>query len=100
MTVAIRKVMSGKKYVSAALAEQLAAGLEDGAKEAPHETLSDREYRVMFMLAKGKSISQIAEELLLSQSTVSTYRNRILKKLALENNADLVRYAIKHKVME
>lgn len=100
LTVAIRKAMSGKKYVSAALAEQLAAGLEDGAKGVPHESLSDREYRVMWMLANGKSISQIAEELLLSPNTVSTYRNRILKKLEIENNAGLVRYAMKHGLME
>ena len=100
LTVALRTAISGKKYVSAALAERLAAGVGDGVKGPPHESLSDREYRVMWMLAKGKSVSQIAEELVLSQSTVSTYRNRILKKLALENNAGLVRYAIKHGLME
>lgn len=100
LTVALRKAISGKKYVSAAFSEQLAAGLEDGAKASPHESLSNREYRVMWMLAKGKSISLIAEELVLSRSTVSTYRNRILRKLALENNAGLIRYAIKHRLME
>jgi DNA-binding NarL/FixJ family response regulator len=100
LTVALRTAVTGKKYVSAVLAERLAAGLEDGVKAGAHEALSDREYRVMWMLAKGKSISQIAEELLLSQSTVSTYRNRILKKLVLETNADLVRYAIKQGLME
>jgi DNA-binding NarL/FixJ family response regulator len=99
LTVALRKVISGKKYVSAALAEQLAAGLEDGIKGPPHESLSEREYRVMRMLAQGKSISQIALELLLSPNTVSTYRIRILKKLALENNAGLVRYAVKYDLM-
>ncbi len=95
LIVAIRKAVSGKKYVSVALAEQLADGLE-GAKGARHEALSDREYRVMRMLAKGKSISQIAEELLLSPNTIDTCRNRILKKLALESNAGLVRYAKKY----
>lgn len=100
LTVAIRKAVSGKKYVSAALAERLAAGLENGAKNAPHESLSDREYRVMWMLANGRTISQIAEELILSPSTVSTYRSRILTKLALDSNASLVRYAIKHGLME
>ena len=100
LTVALRKAISGKKYVSAAFSERLAAGLEDGAKAAPHEALSDREYRVMWMLAKGQSISLIAEELVLSRSTVSTYRKRILKKLVLGNNADLIRYAIKHSLME
>ncbi len=100
LTVALRKAISGKKYVSATLADRLAAGLEDGTKAAPHESLSDREYRVMWMLAKGKSISLIAEELVLSRSTVSTYRTRILKKLTIENNAGLIRYAIKHRLME
>jgi two-component system, NarL family, invasion response regulator UvrY len=100
LTGALRTALSGKKYVSAALAEQLAAGLQGGAKGALHEALSDREYRVMWMLANGKSISQIAQELLLSPNTVSTYRNRILKKLALENNAGLVRYALKYGLME
>ena len=100
LTVAIRKAVGGRKYVSAALAERLAAGLEKGAKSAPHESLSGREYRVMWMLANGRTISRIAEELLLSPSTVSTYRNRILTKLALESNAGLVRYALKHGLTE
>ncbi len=100
LTFAIRKAVGGKKYVSAALAERLAAGLENGAKSSPHESLSDREYRVMWMIANGRTISQIAKELLLSPSTVSTYRNRILTKLALDSNAGLVRYAIKHGLME
>jgi len=100
LTVAIRKAVSGGKYVSASLAEKLALELEDGAQARPHESLSDREYRVMWMLASGKSITNIAEELFLSPNTISTYRIRILKKLKLEHNADLVRYAIKHRLME
>ncbi|HWH48639.1 MAG TPA: response regulator transcription factor [Burkholderiales bacterium] len=100
LTVAIRKAVSGGKYVSTSLAEKLALELEDGARARPHESLSDREYRVMWMLASGKSITQIAEELFLSPNTISTYRIRILKKLKLEHNADLVRYAIKHRLME
>ncbi len=100
LTVAIRKAVSGKKYVSASLAEKLALELEDGSQALPHESLSDREYRVMWMIASGKSITHIAEELFLSPNTISTYRIRILKKLKLENNADLVRYAIKHRLME
>jgi DNA-binding NarL/FixJ family response regulator len=99
LTVAIRKAVSGKKYVSASLAERLAAELEDGSEALPHESLSDREYRVMWMIASGKSITHIAEELSLSPNTVSTYRIRILKKLRLDNNAELVRYAIKHRLM-
>ncbi len=100
LTVAIRKAVSGGKYVSASLAEMLAAGLENGAPPRPHESLSDREYRVMWMIASGMSITSIAEELVLSPNTVSTYRIRILKKLKLETNADLVRYAIKHRLTE
>lgn len=100
LTVAIRKAVSGKKYVSATLAEKLALELEDGSEGVPHESLSDREYRVMWMIASGKSITHIAEELSLSPNTVSTYRIRILKKLKIENNADLVRYAVKHGLVE
>ncbi|MEO8166032.1 MAG: response regulator transcription factor [Betaproteobacteria bacterium] len=100
LTVAIRKAVAGKKYVSAALAEKLALELEEGSEGLPHESLSDREYRVMWMIASGKSISNIAEELDLSPNTVSTYRIRILKKLKLETNSDLVRYAIKHGLVE
>ena len=100
LTVAIRKAVSGGKYVSTTLAEKLALELEDGTRARPHESLSDREYRVMWMIASGKSITHIAEELFLSPNTISTYRIRILKKLKLEHNADLVRYAIKHRLME
>lgn len=100
LTVAIRKAVSGKKYVSASLAEKLALELEGGSEGPPHETLSDREYRVMWMMASGQSITHIAEELALSPNTVSTYRVRILKKLKVENNADLVRYAVKHGLVE
>ena len=100
LTVAIRKAVSGGKYVSTSLAEKLALELEDGTRARPHESLSDREYRVMWMIASGKSITHIAEELFLSPNTISTYRIRILKKLKLEHNADLVRYAIKHRLME
>jgi two-component system invasion response regulator UvrY len=100
LTVAIRKAVSGKKYVSASLAEKLALELEEGSEGLPHESLSDREYRVMWMIASGKSITSIAEELTLSPNTVSTYRIRILRKLKLEHNSDLVRYAVKHGLVE
>lgn len=100
LTVAIRKAISGKKYVSASLAEKLALELGQGPRGLAHESLSDREYRVMWMLASGKSITHIAKELRLSPNTVSTYRLRILRKLKLENNADLVRYAVRHGLVE
>ena len=100
LTVAIRKAISGKKYVSASLAEKLALELGQGPRGLAHESLSDREYRVMWMLASGKSITHIAKELRLSPNTVSTYRLRILRKLKLEHNADLVRYAVRHGLVE
>ena len=100
LPVAIRKAVSGGKYVSTSLAEQLALELGGGSEGLPHESLSDREYRVMWMIASGKSIAHIAKELALSPNTVSTYRLRILKKLKVDNNADLVRYAVKHGLAE
>jgi len=90
LTAAIRKVANGGKYVSAAFAEKLANDLVPHSDKPLHESLSDREYRVMWLLASGKQINQIAEEMFLSPSTVSTYRARILKKLKLTDNAALV----------
>lgn len=100
LPVAIRKAVSGGKYVSTSLAEQLALELGGGSEGLPHESLSDREYRVMWLIASGKSIAHIAKELALSPNTVSTYRLRILKKLKVDNNADLVRYAVRHGLAE
>jgi two-component system, NarL family, invasion response regulator UvrY len=100
LAAAIRKVVTGGKYVSAALAERLAVELAPEAQKPPHETLSDREYRVMWMLASGKPINRIAKEMFLSPSTVSTYRVRILRKLGLTSNAELVQYAVKHQLIE
>ena len=100
LTSAIRKVAKGGRYVSPTLAEKLAAELSPGNEKEPHEMLSDREYRVMWLLASGKSISRIAKEMILSPSTISTYRTRILRKLGLVNNAQLVHYAIKRQLIE
>ena len=94
--LAIRTAISGKKYVSASLADRLARALGQGPQGLAHESLSERELRVMRMIASGKSITHIAMELGLSPNTVSTYRLRILRKLKLESNADLVRYAVRH----
>jgi two-component system, NarL family, invasion response regulator UvrY len=99
LTSAIRKVVSGGKYVSAAFAERLATELAEGAEKPPHNLLSDREYRVMWLIASGKQINEIAEEMSLSPSTISTYRARILRKLELSNNAALVRYAVKYRLV-
>ncbi len=93
---AIRRVYRGGKYVSPTLAEQLATHLDGGGQRAPHELLSDREFEVMRRLGSGLTISQIASELALSAKTVSTYRARILEKMAVATNADLVRYAARY----
>lgn len=96
---AVRKVVNGGKYVSPAFAEKLASELATGSDKPRHESLSDREYRVMWLLATGKHINEIASAIFLSPSTVSTYRARILKKLGLSNNAELVRYAVRHRII-
>jgi DNA-binding NarL/FixJ family response regulator len=94
---AIRRVIGGKKYVSPAVAELLAdsIGKDD---DDPHASLSDREFQVMLLIAAGKTVSEIAEEIALSVKTVSTYRARVLEKMNLKNNAELMRYVIENKV--
>ena len=93
---AIRRVYRGSKYVTAALAEKLAIGLEAGGAATPHESLSDREYEVLRALGTGLSVKDVAARLNLSPKTVSTYRTRILEKMQMRTNADLVRYARDH----
>ena len=100
LTDAIRKVARGGKYISPELAEKLAIAIGPNADKPLHEKLSDREYRVMWLIASGKQINQIARDLCISPSTVSTYRTRILDKLGLENNAALVRFAVSHGLVE
>jgi two-component system invasion response regulator UvrY len=100
LITAIRRVSTGRKYVSSSLAEKLAFNLERDTEKPRHEILSDREYQVMCMIAVGKRIKEIAEELYLSVKTVSTYRARILEKMKLKNNAELMHYAIKHGLVE
>jgi two-component system, NarL family, invasion response regulator UvrY len=100
MLSAIRKVSRGGKYVSASLAESLASMLQGDDERLPHESLSNREYQVMCLIASGKSVSEIAQELSLSVKTVSTYRARILKKLRMTNNAELIRYAAKNELVD
>ena len=91
---AIEKVVAGGKYVSATLAEKLAFELSGQSGKLPHESLSDREYSVLLMIGGGQSVGEIANELALSVKTVSTYRARILEKLNLKSNAELIRYVI------
>jgi two-component system invasion response regulator UvrY len=93
---ALRKVIAGGRYVSTSLAERLAMTLEDSLDKLPHETLSDREYQIMCMLASGKTTTEIAKELLLSPTTVSTYRARVFRKLHLRKRSELVQYALHH----
>jgi len=97
---AIRKVVSGGKYISRGLAESLAFGLDTDSARPQHEALSDREFQVMQLMASGKTLTEIAEELSLSTKTVSTYRTRLLQKMNLETNADIIRYAIENELIE
>jgi two-component system, NarL family, invasion response regulator UvrY len=91
---AIRKVVSGKKYVSAALAETLATALESDREHPAHDILSTREFQVLCGIASGKTVSEIAAETALSVKTVSTYRARVLEKMKMRTNAELMRYAL------
>jgi DNA-binding NarL/FixJ family response regulator len=96
---AIRKVSIGKKYVSSSLAETLASHLEAKSEKPLHDTLSDREYEVMCMIASGKTVKEIAGELALSVKTISTYRARILEKMGMKNNAQLTHYTIQNQLV-
>jgi DNA-binding NarL/FixJ family response regulator len=95
---AVHRVMLGKKYITASVAEKLASILDQDSDKLPHEYLSDREFSVLKHLAAGKSVSEIAEALFLSVTTVSTYRARIMVKMNMKNNADLTLYAIENKL--
>ena len=97
---AIKKVLAGGKYVSTTLAETLISGLEADTDKPLHESLSDREYQVLRMIASGKTVKEIAEELSLSIKTISTYRTRILEKLRMKTNAELTYYAISKKLVQ
>ncbi|MBL8439321.1 MAG: response regulator transcription factor [Zoogloeaceae bacterium] len=97
---AIRQVANGKKYVSASLALELAEAITDDTERPPHERLSDREYQTLCLIASGKTLTQIGEELNLSVKTVSVYRARLLEKMRLRNNAELTHYGLKHGLVE
>lgn len=99
LIAAVHKVLSGRKYVSAALAEKLAEGAGSVSEKPGHELLSDREMQVLQLISSGKTVSEIAEEISLSVNTISTYRNRILEKLKLHNNAELTRYALDNSLV-
>jgi two-component system, NarL family, invasion response regulator UvrY len=97
---AIRKIHSGGKYVSAALAEKLAEEVSTQDHDVPHKLLSDREFQVLCMIASGKSIRDIAADLSLSEKTVRTYRDRVFEKMTLKNDVEITHYAIQHNLIE
>lgn len=96
---AINKVAEGGRYVSYSLAERLVIDLERGSDRPPHETLSDREFEVMCLIASGKTVGEIAVLISLSDKTISTYRTRVLEKMRMKTNAELTRYAIENKLV-
>ena len=100
LLAAVTRVVQGGRYITAALAEQMAEALETGAEGVLHARLSDRELQVLQLLGKGKPVSVIAEELCLSVKTVSTYRARILEKLSCQTTAELIRYAVDAKLVD
>lgn len=96
---AIHCILSGKKYITSSVAEQLAIQLENPSNKPLHEFLSEREYQTLLLIAEGKSSSQIAEILSISTPTVGTYRARMLEKMHMKTNADLINYAIRHHLV-
>jgi DNA-binding NarL/FixJ family response regulator len=98
--IAIRKILSGGRYVSPRMAEKLISQFDDPTDKPPHELLSDREHEVMRMIAAGVSLTEIGESLHVSVKTVSTYRARIMEKMQMSSNAELTRYALGHQLIE
>jgi two-component system, NarL family, invasion response regulator UvrY len=97
---AVRKILSGKKYLSPAFAEKMLLDFESDRGKSPHESLSDREFQVLCMIGKGKAVKEIAEELHLSANTIRTFRTRILEKTGLKGTSELIHYAISHSLEE
>ena len=100
LALAIRKIAQGGKYVSAAFAEKLLFNEVSSANVALHESLSEREFQVMIMLAKGRTVTEIANEIFISDKTVATYRARIMEKMQMTKNAELTIYALRNKLIE
>lgn len=100
LVTAIRQVSKGKKYISSELAEQLAEGLSRGYQELLHQTLSNREYQTLCLMAQGKKLSEMAEVMSLSPKTISVYRSRLLEKMKLKTNAEAIHYAINNHLIE
>ena len=100
LLAAIKKIAAGGIYISTTMAENIALDINDDRDKLPHEKLSQREFQIMYMLAKGKSVKEIAGELFLSDKTVSTYRMRLLKKMGMKNNSEIIYYALKNNLIE
>lgn len=96
----IRRMTGGGKYISPAAAEMLADSISTDQKKAPHESLSDREYQVLCLLASGRTVGEIAAELSLSVKTISTYRTRVLEKMRMKTNVELTHYAIRNNLID
>lgn len=100
LVTAIRQVAGGKKYVSAAVAQQLIEALSDDTDKLPHERITDREYQVLVMISTGNTLTQIAENLNLGVATVSTYRARLLEKMGLKSTAEIIRYGLENGLVD
>ncbi|MCX6255435.1 MAG: response regulator transcription factor [Bacteroidia bacterium] len=100
LTLAIKRIVSGGRYIGNAFAEKLAFNGYDSDTHTLHEKLSEREFQVMVLLAKGKSVTEISKKIFISDKTVSTYRTRILEKMGMKKNAELTMYAIKNNLIE
>lgn len=100
LAFAIRQILNGEKYITSSLMDLITNDLRKSGNKSPHEILSDREYEVFLLIASGKNVSSIAEELSLSVKTISVYRSGILKKMNLKNNAEITHYAFKYRLVE
>ncbi len=99
LITAIRKITAGRKYITPSVAEKLADEVEPDAAKPLHHSLSDREFEVFRLIASGRTVKEIADSLFLSVKTISTYRARILEKMKMKTNAELMHYAMKHNVL-
>ena len=97
---AVLRVAGGGRFIDPRLAEQMAFEVDNSAQRAPHESLSDREFEIFNLLARGRSVNDIAEELVISNKTVSTHKARLMQKMNFVNNAELVRYAVAHNLVD
>jgi DNA-binding NarL/FixJ family response regulator len=100
LVAAVKKISQGGRYISPELAERVLFQLDQDPEQLPHKALSDREYEVLCLIAEGKSTKEIAQDLFISENTVGTYRSRILEKMRLRTTAELIRYAVRHDLVD